>query len=60
MTTIKVKSKSGTVNELQVEEILEIDGKPYTPQGDVDQIQAIVNHLSGRVATIEQLLQRGE
>lgn len=54
--TLRLKSKTGNVNEIQVAEILEIDGKPYQPQGDYEQILQLLNHLSGKVATHEAML----
>lgn len=64
LITIKSKSKTGQVIEIQVSEILEIDGKPYRPAQADESIVSLVNHLSGRVAALEsilgQLFQRGE
>lgn len=56
LITLKMKSKTGQVMEIQVAEILEIDGKPYQPAGNVEVLLQHVNHLSGRVAAIEGVL----
>lgn len=62
--TIKSKSKTGQIIETQVAEILEIDGKPYRSSEVDESILQHVNHLAGRVASLEtilgQSLQRGE
>ena len=64
LITIKSKSKTGQVIELQVSEILEIDGRPYRSAQADENLTALVNHLSGRVAALEsifgQLFQKGE
>lgn len=56
LITIRVKSKSGTMNEIQVAEILDIDGKRYQSAGDAENLTALVNHLSGRVAALESIV----
>lgn len=58
LINVKMKSKTGQVIEIQVVEIIEIDGHPYCPADDVTNLKALVNHLSGRVATIEALLKQ--
>lgn len=56
---LKVISKSGTVNEIQVAELLEVDGKPYQPANERDQLLQLYNHLTGRVSAIEAILASG-
>lgn len=56
LITIKSKSKTGQVIEIQVQEILEIDGQPYRPSGDYTALASLVNHLSGRIAAIEAIV----
>jgi hypothetical protein len=56
LITIKSKSKTGQVIDIQVQEILEIDGQPYRPTGDVTALAQLVNHLSGRIAAIEAIV----
>lgn len=58
LITIRVKSKSGMVNDLQVSEIVEINGKPYRSAEDSENVTALVNHLSGRVAALEGIVGR--
>lgn len=64
LITLKCKSKTGNIIETQVAEILEIDGKPYRSAETDENIIQLVNHLSGRVASLEtilgQLLRQGE
>lgn len=57
--TLTLKSKTGTVNDIQVAEIISIDGKPYQPQGDYDQILQLLNHQSGRISTLEAIVAGG-
>ena len=59
LITIEVKSKSGTINQLQVAEIISIDGKPYTPSGDIDQLLCAVNQMAGRVTALENIISQG-
>lgn len=56
LVTIKSKSKTGQVIEIQVQEILEINGKPYRSSEVDESILQHVNHLSGRVAALETIL----
>lgn len=56
MITISAKSKTGSVVEFQVEEIISIDGQPYVRQATETEVR---NHLAGltlKVAAIERLL----
>lgn len=55
LISIRAKTKTGVVQTIQVAEILEIDGKPYQPAGDLDALAQHFNHLSGRVDTLERL-----
>lgn len=56
LINLKCKSKTGQVIDLQVTEIIEIDGQPYRPVGEVEQLTSLVNHLTGRIAAIENIL----
>lgn len=51
-----VKSERGNVNRLHVEELISVDGRPYTASED---LRDYVNHLSGRVQAIENVLAIG-
>lgn len=54
--TLKIKGRSGSVSELQVVELLEIDGRPYMQQDPITQIVAAINALESRLAVIESVL----
>lgn len=56
LITIRAKTKTGVIQEIQVAEILEIDGQPYRPASETEQIRQLVNHLGGRISTIEAIL----
>lgn len=56
LTTIKAKTKNGHIQDFQVAEILEVDGKPFQPAGDVEQLKSLVNHITGRIAAIEAII----
>lgn len=63
LINIKCKSKSGQIVDFNVSEILEIDGQHYQPAEDTQQLKSLVNHLTGRIATIEAIIgghQQGE
>lgn len=59
MTTLRIKTKTGAITEMQVAELIEVDGKPYKSGDDFDELRCAVIHLEGRVATIEVLLTKG-
>lgn len=56
MTTLKVKTATGSITEMRVAELLEIDGKPYRPEISSEAIRDAVIHLEGRVEAIETIL----
>ena len=56
LINLKCKSKTGQVIDLQVSEILEIDGKAYRPAETDENIIQLVNHLSGRLSALENIL----
>ena len=60
-TKIKLEMRDGFVTEIDVNEIIEIDGKPYNSVDDVDSrfdtIIDSLNHTNGRVDTLQMLLQ---
>lgn len=56
LISIQAKTKTGVIQAIQVAEIISIDGKPYTPPGDMDAVIQTLNHLTGRVATLETIV----
>jgi hypothetical protein len=56
MITIVAKTRSGAISPFQVLEIVSIDGKPYQPPGDVDALFQHINHLTGRIDTLERIV----
>lgn len=56
LITVRARTKSGSIQEFNVLEILTIDGKPYQPMETVDELIQHVNHLSGRVDAIEAIV----
>lgn len=56
LITVKAKTKSGAIQDFQVVEIISIDGRPYTPAGDMEAILQTLNHLTGRMATLEAIV----
>ena len=59
LITIEAKTKTGNIQQFQVAEIISIDGQPYRPASETEQIRQLVNHLSGRVAALEAILSNG-
>jgi hypothetical protein len=57
MPTIKVKTKSGFITDMTIDEIIEIDGKPYAPGESLADRLAF---LEGRVSAIETIFTRQE
>lgn len=57
MTTLKFKSKSGQLCEIQCEELLEVDGRPYAAGGgDSNELRRLIDYIQGRVdANAEQI-----
>lgn len=58
MPTLKVKTKSGHIQDITFEEILEIDGVKYL--GPADPLGERVACLEGRVAAIENIFLKAE
>lgn len=56
MITLRIKTKTGHVSEMQVEELLAVDGQPYRGADDYQELRDAIAHLSGRVDTFETLL----
>ena len=56
MITLKVKTKTGTITDMQVAELMDVDGKPFKSGEDFQEIRDAVIHLEGRVQTLETLL----
>lgn len=61
MITLKVKTPTGSVTEIRAAELLEINGKPYRPESDIDTLRDAIIHMEGRVETLEKIVAgRGE
>lgn len=56
---LKLKSKSGQINDLQVAEIISIDGRPYEPAGRSAELQEQIIFLDGRVTALERVIGAG-
>lgn len=56
MVTIKVKAKSGQINELQVEALLEVDGKPF--RLTVEDVRDAMIHMDARIEQLESMFSR--
>ena len=60
-TRIKLMMTDGNVTEIDVAEILEVDGKPFTSIDDVDsRFDSLIdqlNHTNGRLDTLQSLMQ---
>lgn len=56
MVTLKVKSRSGQINELQVEALLEVDGTPY--RVSPEDVRDAMIHLDARVQQLEGMISR--
>lgn len=54
MIEIKAKTRSGVIQSFHVEEILEIDGKPY--RGMPEDLRDAILHLEGRVVALENII----
>lgn len=53
MLTLKIKTRSGDIADLTVEELIAIDGQPFTDGGS---LKDAVVHLEGRLVALESLL----
>lgn len=56
MTTLRIKTKTGHITEMQVEELLEVDGKPFRTDDEFKDVRDAVIHLEGRVSALESAL----
>ena len=50
-TCLKIRTQSGITSELNVLELLEVDGRPFVPAGDLSERLAF---LEGRLVSLEQ------
>ena len=50
MTTLKIKTRSGEVTTMQVQELMEVDGEPFVGKDSLDEF---VKGLSERVVALE-------
>lgn len=53
MMTLRIKTKSGAITEMAVEELIEVDGKPYKSADEYQELRDAVMHLEGRVSGLE-------
>lgn len=53
---LKFITRSGETAEIQVEELLSVDGKPYRQDVDTDQLRINLAKLDGRLTTIERAI----
>ena len=53
--TITVKTKSGAIQTIQVEELMSVDGKPIA-QPDSVELRDRLAYLEGRVDTLERMV----
>lgn len=51
---IKIRTRSGTVNEMTVEELMEVDGRPYVNSSD--ELQSVRDALTFQQGQIETLM----
>jgi len=58
---IRLRMRDGNITEIDVADILEIDGKPFIHQADADSkldtVIDSINHTNGRVDVMQQMLQ---
>lgn len=59
-TLMKIRLRGGDITEIQIEEILELDGSPFVSASSVDsQIDGVIdslNHTNGRLTALENLI----
>ena len=60
MITLKVKMKGGHIVDLQVENLIEVDGQKYVPAESRDMLEQRVMMLEGRVAAIQDIFTQQE
>jgi inorganic pyrophosphatase/exopolyphosphatase len=53
---LKFKTKSGEVSNITVDELLEVDGKPFRQGDETEFLTAQIARLDGRLMTIERAL----
>ena len=53
---LRVKTRSGEFTTFQVEELLEVDGKPYRQGDETEYLTAQIAELRGRLTTIERAI----
>jgi hypothetical protein len=58
--TLKVKMKGGHIVDLQVENLIEVDGQKYVPAESRDMLEQRVMMLEGRVAAIQDIFTQQE
>jgi len=60
-THIKIRMRDGNVTELDIAELMEVDGQPFIHQGEsdakLDSVIDSINHTNGRVDVLQQMLQ---
>ena len=58
MITLKFKTRSGAIQEIPVERLLEVDGKPYVENtsGDHSHCAERWAYVSGRIDELEKML----
>lgn len=54
--TLKIKTKTGQVQDITVEDLLSVDGKPFAAGDEVTYLHDMVVHLDGRMSVVEGLL----
>jgi hypothetical protein len=56
MPSIKVKTSSGHITEMQIEELLEIDGKAFRQADETEYLSIQIAKLDGRLTTVERAI----
>lgn len=51
--TLTVKGRSGAVSDIQVVELVAIDGRPYLGDDPITQLVTAINALEARIAALE-------
>lgn len=53
--SLKLRLKSGLIQEnFEVEELLEVDGKPYTPVDDIQELREQIIYQAGQIEVLEK------
>lgn len=50
---LKVKTPSGAISIIEVEELIDVDGKAYREREETESIGNAIARLTGRIETIE-------